>query len=264
MVTELWQIISERARRFGVEANDATAIQHFQHVLRADPNHQGAIDALEKLARERRDNVLLADMLARRAATVTPGGDRVALYVEIAELERKAGRNDAAMAALAKAANDAPGDVRVLGPLAGRAAPGLYLDAKFRDGVKTLARMGFSFDCWLYHPQMDDLTALADAIPECRIVLNHCGGIVGINAYKRDEVFPVWKKSLQALAKRPNVYVKLGGLGMRLCGHAFDQLAEPPSSQMLADSWRPYIETCIAAFGPNRGMFEQGYEAWGS
>jgi predicted TIM-barrel fold metal-dependent hydrolase len=46
---------------------------------------------------------------------------------------------------------------------------------------------------------------------------------------------------------------------MRLCGHAFDQLADPPSSQTLADTWRPYIETCIAAFGPNRGMFESNF-----
>ena len=71
-------------------------------------------------------------------------------------------------------------------------------------------------------------------------MLNHCGGIVGINAYKKDEVLPVWKTSIEALAKRPNVHVKLGGLGMRLCGHGFDKLAEPPSSQTLADAWRPY------------------------
>ena len=92
-----------------------------------------------------------------------------------------------------------------------------------------------------------------------KIVLNHCGGIVDINAYKRDEVFPVWKKSLEALAKRPNVYVKLGGLGMRLCGHAFDKFPDPPSSQALADAWRPYMETCIAAFGPSRAMFESNF-----
>jgi len=139
------------------------------------------------------------------------------------------------------------------------AAPGMLADAKFRDGARTLARMGHSFDCWIYCPQMDDVTAFADAVPECKIVLNHCGGVLGINAYKNDEVFPVWKKSLEALAKRPNVSIKLGGLGMRLCGHAFDKLPDPPSSQLLADTWRPYIETCIAAFGTNRGMFESNF-----
>ena len=139
------------------------------------------------------------------------------------------------------------------------AVPGMLADRTFREGFAVLARMGHTFDAWLYHPQIDELTSLADAFPDAKIVLNHCGGVVGINAYKRDAVFPVWKRSIEALAKRPNVHVKLGGLGMRLCGHAFDKLADPPSSQMLADAWRPYIETCIAAFGPSRGMFESNF-----
>jgi tetratricopeptide (TPR) repeat protein len=100
------------------DGDDDTAIQHFQHTLRYDSSHAGAIAALEKLARDRRDNALLADMLQRRVATVTTPADRLALLVEIAELERKAGRNDAALAALQQAAKDAPDDVRVLGPLA--------------------------------------------------------------------------------------------------------------------------------------------------
>ena len=98
--------------------DDDTAIQHFQHVLRFDAAHALAVAALEKLARSRKDNALLADMLARRAQVARSGDERVALYVELADLERKAGRVDTALAALAKAAEDARDDVRVLGPLA--------------------------------------------------------------------------------------------------------------------------------------------------
>ncbi len=98
--------------------DDATAIQHFQHVLRADPIHEGAIAALEKLARDHRDNALLADMLQRRVQIAATPGDRVALLVEVAELERKAGRNEAALGALAQAAAATPNDSRVLAPLA--------------------------------------------------------------------------------------------------------------------------------------------------
>jgi predicted TIM-barrel fold metal-dependent hydrolase len=137
--------------------------------------------------------------------------------------------------------------------------PGIMADAKFREGFKTLARLGYSFDAWMYHPQLDELTALASAFPDARIVLNHCGGPVAINSYKRDEVLPGWKRSIETLAKRPNVNVKLGGLGMRIGGHGFEKLPDPPSSQMLADAWRPYIETCIAAFGPSRAMFESNF-----
>jgi predicted TIM-barrel fold metal-dependent hydrolase len=137
--------------------------------------------------------------------------------------------------------------------------PGMMADTKFREGFAVLHRMGYSFDAWMYHPQIDELTDLASAFPDAKIVLNHCGGPVGINAYKHSEVFPGWKKSIEALAKRPNVYVKLGGLGMRIGGFGFEKLADPPSSQALADAWKPYIETCIAAFGPSRGMFESNF-----
>jgi len=33
----------------------------------------------------------------------------------------------------------------------------------------------------------------------------------------------------------------------------------PPSSEQLAAAWRPYIETCIAAFGADRAMFESNF-----
>jgi predicted TIM-barrel fold metal-dependent hydrolase len=139
------------------------------------------------------------------------------------------------------------------------AVPGMMADAKFREGLKVLARLGYTFDLWVYHPQLDEVTALADAVPEAKIVLNHCGGPVAIQSYKRDEVFPRWKKSIEALAKRPNMHVKLGGLGMRIGGFGFEKLPDPPASQTLADAWRPYIDTCIAAFGPARGMFESNF-----
>ena len=139
------------------------------------------------------------------------------------------------------------------------AMPGMMADAKFREGLRVLARLGHTFDAWVYHPQIDEVTTLADAVPEAKIVLNHCGGPVAINAYKRDDVFPGWKKSIQELAKRPNVYVKLGGLGMRIGGHLFEKLPDPPSSQTLSQAWKPYIDTCIAAFGTNRGMFESNF-----
>src|SRR5579883_752540 len=57
----------------------------------------------------------------------------------------------------------------------------------------------------------------------------------------------------------PNTYVKLGGLGMKLSGFTFFENDLPPSSQDLEQAWRPYIETSIAAFGPERAMFESNF-----
>ena len=64
---------------------------------------------------------------------------------------------------------------------------------------------------------------------------------------------------IQEIARFPNTYVKLGGLGMKMIGFDFVEKPEPPSSQELAAAWRPYIETCIKAFGPQRAMFESNF-----
>jgi predicted TIM-barrel fold metal-dependent hydrolase len=92
-------------------------------------------------------------------------------------------------------------------------------------------------------------------------VLDHCGGPVGVGSYanRGEEIFPIWKASIGEIAKCANVVVKLGGLAMRLLGHDFHERPKPPSSQELATAWRPYVETCIEAFGPDRCMFESNF-----
>lgn len=151
-------------------------------------------------------------------------------------------------------------DPAVLGPLAHR-PPGLYLEETFRRGFAQLAPLGLSFDAWMLEPQLPDLIDLARAFPETTIVLDHVGTPLGIGAYegKREARFGVWREAIRALAALPNVNVKLGGLAMVFPG--FDSyMADPPaSSEILAAQWRPYIETCIEAFGARRCMFESNF-----
>ena len=52
--------------------------------------------------------------------------------------------------------------------------PGLMADATFREGFARLAPLNLTFDAWLYHPQIDELTALAQAFPDTRIVPEPC------------------------------------------------------------------------------------------
>ena len=138
---------------------------------------------------------------------------------------------------------------------------GLLLDATYRKGFACLAPLGLTFDAWLFHPQLGDFIDLARAFPDQRIILDHCGGPVGLGRFagKREETFATWKASIQDVAKCPNVVVKLGGLAMRLLGFDFHERPKPPSSEQAAAAWRPYIETCIEAFGPDRCMFESNF-----
>ena len=113
----------------------------------------------------------------------------------------------------------------------------------------------------MFQTQLDDVLDLARAFPQATIVVNHVGGPLAIGPYagKREEAFAAWKKLIGEFASLPNTYVKLGGLGMKITGFTFFENDQPPSSQDLEKAWRPYIETCIAAFGPERSMFESNF-----
>ncbi len=139
--------------------------------------------------------------------------------------------------------------------------PALLRDGTFREGIGVLGRLGLSFDAMVYHPQLDDVADLAGAFPSLPIVLNHCGVPMRIGAYqgRHEEVFARWSASLRRLATHENVFVKVGGLGMRYTALGFAERPEPPSSDVVATQCRPYVETCIEAFGASRCMFESNF-----
>jgi predicted TIM-barrel fold metal-dependent hydrolase len=138
----------------------------------------------------------------------------------------------------------------------------LMRDRDFRVGFALLAPRKLSFDAMVYHPQLPEVSDLARAFPDTTIVLNHVGGpLAGARAYlaRKDEADANWRSGMVALARCPNVHVKLGGLGMPYLGFGFDKLQAPASSEQLAQAWGPYIEHCIEAFGPQRCMFESNF-----
>jgi predicted TIM-barrel fold metal-dependent hydrolase len=139
--------------------------------------------------------------------------------------------------------------------------PGLLRDPAFRRGFAYLAKLGLTFDAWILHTQLGDLIDLARTFPDTTIICDHIGGPAGIGPYagRLDEVFAAWRQSMRELARCPNVNVKLGGMGMHVMGFGLHAGDRPASSQVLADAWKPYVETCIEAFGPSRAMFESNF-----
>ncbi len=158
-------------------------------------------------------------------------------------------------------------DPEVLGPPF-HATAGLYRDPEFRKGFAHLSQLGLTFDAWLLEPQLGDVIDLARAFPHQKIVVDHCGTPLGMASYhgKLHERFDIWRNSIRELAKCPNVSIKLGGLAMSFAGMPDHGPEAGLSSETLAAMWRPYIETCIEAFGPERGMFESNYpvDKWGA
>lgn len=138
---------------------------------------------------------------------------------------------------------------------------GLYGDREFREGFAQLKPLGLLFEAWQFHPQLPEVIDLARAFPDTSIVLNHVGGPLGIGPYagKSEETFAGWKRHMSELARSPNVTVKLGGLGMRIGVFDHHKREVPPTSQALADGWRPWIDTTIELFGAERCMFESNF-----
>ena len=151
-------------------------------------------------------------------------------------------------------------DSNVLGPHLG-GVPHLLLDREFRSGFKHLEPLGLSYDAWQLEYQLAELIDLARTFPYTRIIVNHVGGLFGIGRYsgRTEERFAQWRENIKTLSRCANVTMKLGGLGMPTCGFRSSIASIPPSSTELALEWRPYIETCIEAFGADRCMFESNY-----
>lgn len=143
-----------------------------------------------------------------------------------------------------------------------RPAPDRLLsDPAYRAGLARIEAFGLSYDAMLYHRQISELTDLARAMPGLPIILDHIGCILGVGPYadQREDAYRMWLADMSALARCPNVSVKLGGLGMIVCGARWHEQPLPPSSEELASAWEPYIHACIDLFGADRCMFESNF-----
>lgn len=137
---------------------------------------------------------------------------------------------------------------------------GLLRDPRFVAGARVLAAKGLSLDVWCLHPQLDDLVALARALPELTIVLNHVGtpDYRGAGAGREQVAWQSWAAAIAELSRCANVVVKLSGLGMDVSRPVGASSEELPS-QTLAQRWQPTLETCIEHFGVQRCMFASNF-----
>lgn len=136
----------------------------------------------------------------------------------------------------------------------------LLTSAEASAALGELRKRALVFDVWVYFHQLDDVRKLAAAHPDVPIVVDHLASPLAVgNSYagRRSEVLTTWRAGLLRLARHPNVYIKLGGLGIQ-------QVVDPvlpnrQSSADLAAFWGPEIRFCIDAFSPQRCMFESNY-----
>jgi L-fuconolactonase len=144
---------------------------------------------------------------------------------------------------------------------AGRGRPCPYGRDDFREGVRTLGKLGYTYDTWHFFHQNGEYLNLARAVPDTTMILDHFGTPLGVGAYagKQDEIFEQWKRDIAAIAECPNVYAKLGGLAMPDNGFGWHENPRPPTSDEFASAQKRYYLHTIECFGPQRCMFESNF-----
>jgi len=138
---------------------------------------------------------------------------------------------------------------------------GIMLDPNFIEGAKILEKNELSLDFWIYHTQLNELEFVAKTLPDLSIILNHIGGPKQVGPYegKQGITHREWRRSMMRLSVFPNIKVKLGGLGMKVCGSKFNLNPKPPSSDQLSELWKSWFFETIDLFGTDRCMFESNF-----
>lgn len=211
------------------------------------------------------------EYVVRQATLAAQQPDRAQLIGHIAHANLAAPNLDEVLDAHAAAAPDLFKGVRhslsceQADPAAlmipGRGAPGLSATDAFRRGVQRLGARGLTYDCWLYHHQLEEYRDLAAACPDTTMILDHFGTPLGVGVYagQKAEIFAKWKDDVAAIAERPNVRAKLGGLAMPDNGFGYLDRDKPPSSDELLEDQAHYYEHMLACFGADRCMFESNF-----
>lgn len=108
-----------------------------------------------------------------------------------------------------------------------------------RRGLAAVAEAGLVYDLVLLPEQLPAAAETAEAMPELTFVLDH----IGKPPIAAREMEP-WATHLRALAAQPNTVCKLSGMA-----------TEADWEHWTVKDLRPYADTVIEAFGPDRIMY---------
>lgn len=104
--------------------------------------------------------------------------------------------------------------------------------------LRAMMDEGLVFDALVRPPHLSRLIVLADRMPDLAIVVDHAA-----KPLIRQRIQEPWSSDLAALARRPNVVVKLSGM-----------LTEAAPGDGMYHLY-PFIRTVLEAFGPERILF---------
>jgi len=106
-------------------------------------------------------------------------------------------------------------------------------------GLRVLEKHGVPFDLLFYEKHLKHAAVLAKMLPDLPMVINHLA-----KPQIKEGMTEDWSKNLQSAAQYPNMYCKLSGM-----------ITEADWKRWKPADLKPYVETALEAFGPERCMF---------
>ena len=128
-------------------------------------------------------------------------------------------------------------------------APTLTLDEKQLADLKVLEAKGLTLDIisrGTLNPK-DKVDALAKAVPDLRIIIDHLAGAKGA------KVDPAWAESMHKLAQNKNVYIKFSSFFDMFNPAANED--EPWKAPTDLASYKPHFDVLMKEFGADRLIF---------
>jgi L-fuconolactonase len=116
---------------------------------------------------------------------------------------------------------------------------GFLLRKDFNSGVSILRQMGLAYDLLIHERQLPEAILFVDRHPQQVFVLDHLA-----KPRIKAQLLEPWRQNLRELARRENVFCKISGL-----------VTEADFLTWTEGQLRPYFETALEAFGPDRLMF---------
>ena len=110
-----------------------------------------------------------------------------------------------------------------------------------RTGLRTVASAGLVNELVVRPSQLPAMIRAVDAVPDSAFVLDHLGKP---RIAAGPEGLAEWRAATAPLAEREHVIVKLSGL-----------VAEADWAAWTVEDLRPFVETAVDLFGPDRLMF---------
>jgi L-fuconolactonase len=111
------------------------------------------------------------------------------------------------------------------------------------EGLKQLSTRGLSYDLLVHTRHLKHIPRVAETCPDLALVIDH----LAKPPIARNEIRE-WSQAFQPLARYSNIYAKLSGL-----------VTEASWGSWQTDDLRPYVDTALESFGPDRLMFGSDY-----